>query len=197
MQSNPVAPSLQRPLYCVRRQSVDCYVLPLNGDHLRTRPRLLLYFLIGLGRVPQTREPTAALPNPTVSALRKPVGSGGTMSWWCRGLKPVEGRAACVLLLSTKKILLEHLSYSRQDYVCRGFWQVVHTYSGTKKERGECRPSPTQKCCVRISFVSARQGRVGKKCRHLAVRPTFWPAKLNRDGWRDSFLTAMDGATAP
>jgi hypothetical protein len=69
----PVAPSLQRPLYHVRRQSVDCYVLPLNGDHLRKRPRPPLYFLIGLVLAPQTREPTAALPNPTARALRKPI----------------------------------------------------------------------------------------------------------------------------
>ena len=37
-----------------------------------------------------------------------------------------------------------------------------------KEERGKCR----QKCCVGINFVSARQGRVGQKCRHLAVGPT-------------------------
>ncbi len=37
-------PSLQRPLYLVRQQSVDCYVLPLNDDHLRKRPRLPLIF---------------------------------------------------------------------------------------------------------------------------------------------------------
>jgi hypothetical protein len=85
MRSNPIAPSLQHPLYRVCRQSVDCYVLPpLNGDHLRTRPRLPLYFLIGLALAPQTREPTVALPNPTAGALRKPIGGGGTMSWWCR-----------------------------------------------------------------------------------------------------------------
>ena len=72
-----------------------------------------------------------------------------------------------------KKSHLEHLSYCRQDYVCRGFWQVVRTYSGNKKEeRSKCRPSLTQKCCVGISFVSARQGQVGQKCRHLAVGPT-------------------------
>jgi hypothetical protein len=82
--SNPVVSSLQHPLYPVCRQSVDCYVLPLNGDHLRTRPRLPLYFLIGLALAPQTREPTVALPNPTAGALRKPIGGGGTMSWWCR-----------------------------------------------------------------------------------------------------------------
>ena len=108
MRSNPIAPSLQHPLYRVCRQSVDCYVLPpLNGDHLRTRPRLPLYFLIGLALAPQTREPTVvALPNPTARALRKPIGSGGTMSWWChwpnhggRELKLVEGRAAWLMLV--------------------------------------------------------------------------------------------------
>ncbi len=26
----------------------------------------------------------SGLPNPTAGALRKPIGSGGTMSWWCR-----------------------------------------------------------------------------------------------------------------
>jgi len=104
--SNPVAPSLQCPLYRVRLQSVDCYVLPLNGDHLRTRPRLPLYFLIGLALATQTRKPTAALPNPTLRALRKPIGSSGTMSWWCRWpnhggreLKPVEGSAVLLMLV--------------------------------------------------------------------------------------------------
>jgi hypothetical protein len=81
-------------------------ILPLNGDHLRKRPHLPLYFLIGLALVPQTREPTVALPNPTVHALRKPIWSGSTMSWWCRwpnhrgrGLNPVEGRAAWLMLI--------------------------------------------------------------------------------------------------
>jgi hypothetical protein len=41
-----------------------------------------------------------------------------------------------------------------------------------KEERGKCRPSPTQKCCVGISIVLAQQGCVGRKCRHLAVGPT-------------------------
>ena len=45
--------------------------------------------------------------------------------------------------------------------------------SGTlKEERGECRPSPTQKCCVGINFVSPGQRHVGKMCQHLAVGPT-------------------------
>jgi len=57
----------------IRQQSVDFYVLLLNGDHLRTRPCLHLNFLIWLALAPQTREPTAALPNLTVRALRKPM----------------------------------------------------------------------------------------------------------------------------
>ena len=40
------------------------------------------------------------------------------------------------------------------------------------EERGICRPSPTQKFCVEISFVLAGQGRVGQKCRHLAAGST-------------------------
>ena len=120
------------PLYRVSQQSVDCYVLPLNGDHLRTRPRLPLYFLIGLALAPQTREPTVvALPNPTARALRKPIGSGGTMSWWCRWpnhggreLKPVKGRAAWLMFLAG-------CSYIRT---------LVQ-----KEERGKCWPSPTRK----------------------------------------------------
>ena len=84
----------------------NCYVLPFNGDHLRTRPHLPLYFLIGLALVPQTREPTAALPYLTAHTLRKPTWSGGTMSCWCcwpnhggRGLRPVEGRVAWLMLV--------------------------------------------------------------------------------------------------
>ena len=69
----PVAPSLQRPLYRVRRQSVDCYVLPLNSDHLRKRPHPPLYFLIGLVLAPRARELTAALPDLMARALRKPI----------------------------------------------------------------------------------------------------------------------------
>jgi hypothetical protein len=69
----PVTPSLQGPLYHVRRQSVDCYVLPLNSDHLRKRPHPPLYFLIGLALASQAREPTAALPDLTARALRKPI----------------------------------------------------------------------------------------------------------------------------
>jgi len=72
-QHDPIWSHLQCPLYHVRRQAVDCYVLPLNGKHLRKRPHLPLYFLIGLTLAPQTREPTAALPNPTAHALRKPI----------------------------------------------------------------------------------------------------------------------------
>ena len=82
--SSLVAPPLQRPFYCGRQLSVDCCVLPLNGSHRRPRPCFPLYFLMGLVLAPQTREPTAAPPNPTVRALRKPVRSSGAMSWWCR-----------------------------------------------------------------------------------------------------------------
>ena len=60
-----------------------------------------------LALAPQTREPTAAPPNPTARTLRKPIGSGGATSWWCRwwpphggrGLKPVESRAAWLMLV--------------------------------------------------------------------------------------------------
>ena len=48
--------------YCSRQQSVDCYVLPLNGDHLMPRTHLSLYFLMGLALAPQTREPTVVPP---------------------------------------------------------------------------------------------------------------------------------------
>ncbi len=44
-QSNPVAPPLQRPLYPGCQQSVDCYVLPPIGDHLRPRLAFLSIFL--------------------------------------------------------------------------------------------------------------------------------------------------------
>ena len=137
--SNLVAPSLQHPLYRVCQQSVDCYVLLLNDNHLRTRPHLPLYFLIGLALAPQTREPTAALPNPRARALRKPIGSSGTMSWWCRwpnhggrGLKPVEGKAAWLLLVVVccSCQLLYRIVHKT---ICRGFWQVVCT---TKRRKG-------------------------------------------------------------
>jgi len=88
------------------RQSVDCYVLPPNGDHLRPRPHLPLNYLMGLALAPQTREPTVMPPIPTARTLRKPIGSSGTVIWWCRwpthggrGLKPVEGRVAWLMLV--------------------------------------------------------------------------------------------------
>ena len=137
--SNLVAPSFQHPLYRVCQQSVDCYVLLLNDNHLRTRPHLPLYFLIGLALAPQTREPTAALPNPRARALRKPIGSGGTMSWWChwpnhggRGLKPVEGKAAWLLLVVVC-CCCQLLYRIVHKTICRGFWQVVRT---TKRRKG-------------------------------------------------------------
>ena len=111
------------------------------------RPRLPLYFFTRLALRPQTREPTAAPSSPTARALRKPMGSGGAMSWWYRwpthggkGLKPVEGRAAwlmwllCVVVAITKNPPFEHLFYCRQDYVCRGFnkdkknWEVYRLF---------------------------------------------------------------------
>ena len=112
---------------------VNCWLSSLIGGHLRPRPRLPLYFLLRLALVPQTREPTVALPNPTVRVLPMPIGSGDTMIWWChwpthggRGLKLVEGRAAWLMLVVVcccqhKKPCLSTISYCRQDYVCRGF----------------------------------------------------------------------------
>jgi hypothetical protein len=95
--SNLVAHPLQCPLYRGCRQSVDCYFLPLNGNHLRpTRPAFLSIFM-GLALAPQIREPTAAPPNLMTSALRKPIGGGGTIIWWHRWPTPsmeVEGEAA-------------------------------------------------------------------------------------------------------
>jgi hypothetical protein len=41
-----------------------------------------------------------------------------------------------------------------------------------KYKLGECWQSLTQKRCVGINFVSPRQGHVGQKCQHLAVRVT-------------------------
>ena len=99
--SSPTSPLSWLPTF-------DCYVLPLNGHHLRPRPCLPLYFLMGLALVPQTGEPTVAPSNMMAHTLRKPIpiGSGGAMSWWCslpthreRGLKPVEGRAAWLMLV--------------------------------------------------------------------------------------------------
>ena len=93
--SNLVAPPLQCPLYRGCRQSVDCYFLPLNGSHLQPRPAFLSIFM-GLALAPQIRESTAAPPNPMTSALRKPIGGGGTIIWWHRWPTPmeVEGEAA-------------------------------------------------------------------------------------------------------
>ncbi len=44
--SNPRAPHLQHPFYCGRQLLVDCYVLPINGNHLRPMHHFPLYFLM-------------------------------------------------------------------------------------------------------------------------------------------------------
>jgi hypothetical protein len=87
--------------YRCRQLWVDCCVSSSNGGHLRPRPHLSLYFLMGCVLVPQTGEPTAAPPNPMACTFHGTIGSGGAMIWWRRwpnhggrGLKPLEGRAA-------------------------------------------------------------------------------------------------------
>ena len=129
--SNPVAPPLQRPLYRGRRQSVDCYFLPFNGDHLRPRPAFLSIFFMGLALAPQTREPTAAPPSPMMSALRNPIGSGGTMNCGTADLPmEVKGEAAggravaahvgCCVFLCLCFVLWCKRPFSYQSYLlCR------------------------------------------------------------------------------
>jgi hypothetical protein len=63
---------------------VDCCLTRSIGGHLRPRPHLSLYFLMGCVSTPQTRVPTAAPSNPMACALYGPIGSSGAISWWCR-----------------------------------------------------------------------------------------------------------------
>ena len=93
------------------------------------------------------------------------------MSWWCRwpnhggrGLKPVEGRAAWLMLVVVCCCCqLLYRIVDKTTYV-EVFGRLCVRTLVQKEERGECRPSPTRKCCVGINFVSARQGHVGQKC---------------------------------
>jgi len=85
----------------------------------------------------------------------------------------VEGRAAWLMLVvvccccQLLYRIVDKTTYVEVFGSCAYIRTLVQ-----KEERGKCRPPPTGKCCVRINFVSARQGRVGQKCRHLAVGPT-------------------------
>ena len=84
MQSNPVASPLQLPLYCGRQQSVDCYVMPLNGDHLRPQPAFLSIFNGAcVGAPNKGTNCGAAKPDGAhlAQAYRK---RWGTMIWWHR-----------------------------------------------------------------------------------------------------------------
>ena len=124
---------------------VDCCLLSSIGGHLKAKVPPSSLFFRRLALVPQTREPTVAPPNPTARALPKPIESGNTMIWWCRwpthggrGLNPVEGRAAWLMLVVVcfcqhKKTCLSTSLYCRQDYVCRGF-------NEDKKELGSLSP---------------------------------------------------------
>ena len=77
------ASAIESP-YHIRQLSVDFCVASLNGGHLR--PHLSLYVLMGLGFVPQTREPTTTMAPPILMAraLHGPIGSGSAMSCWRR-----------------------------------------------------------------------------------------------------------------
>ena len=78
----PPPASAIESLYRFHQLSVDCCVASSNGSHLRPRPHLSLYFLMGLAFAPQTREPTVRLPNRMVRALHGPIKSKGAMSFW-------------------------------------------------------------------------------------------------------------------
>ncbi len=108
--SRPGDPPLKPLNYRWRHHWVDCCVASSNGGHLRPRPCLSLYFLMGLAMTPHTREQFMEPPYPMVCALHGPMGSRGVMSWGHRcsthreRAKPLEGRAAaahfgCVCLL--------------------------------------------------------------------------------------------------
>ena len=75
-------PPLQHLICRESQLLVDCCVSLLIGNHLRPRPYLPLYFLMGLALAPQTKEPTMVLPNPIAHALSQLMGSSGAMS--CR-----------------------------------------------------------------------------------------------------------------
>ncbi len=147
--------------YCWRQHWVDCCIASSNGGPLRPRPRLSLYFLMGLALTPHTREQAMAPPYPIACALHGPMGSRGVMSWGHRcsthreWAKPLEGGAAathfgCVYLLFLLSTLyLFHIhTYLVVHRVVQHtniptlFWkynqcsifkeEIVHPYRGTK-----------------------------------------------------------------
>ena len=63
MRFAPCVPPLQIPFHHLCRHLVGCCVFLLGFDHLRPRPRPLLYFLMGYVLGFQTKEPAVALPN--------------------------------------------------------------------------------------------------------------------------------------
>ena len=87
----------------------------------------------------------------------------------------------CVLLLSTA------LSYCRQDYVCRGFWQVACTYDVLwfKQKKGVNVGHPRHKngvlgsiLCRHDRAMLAKSADIWLSGRHVADTPATLPAKV-------------------
>ncbi len=167
-------PQPLQPLICHRSQLlVDCYVFQWKGGHLRPDPGASLYFMLGLFLSPWTGEPSAAPPNLTGRALRGPIESSITMSWWCRwpthegrGPKPLEGRAAaahvgcCVFFClcfmvwaSEATLVVESWHEPRQN------GQLLHTHtikSAAKDLRCKCRSHTIAicRCGTRVDILA-------------------------------------------
>ena len=74
-------PPLQPLTYCWIQLWVDCCIASSNSGHLRPRPHLSHYFLMGLTLAPPKKEPAMALPHPVARAYHGPIGSHGALSW--------------------------------------------------------------------------------------------------------------------
>jgi hypothetical protein len=84
------------------------------------------------------------------------------MSWWGRwpnhggrGLKPVEGWAAWLMLVVVCCCCQLLFGIVDKTTYVEFFGRVSVRILVQKEERGKCQPSLTQKCCVGINFVSA------------------------------------------
>jgi hypothetical protein len=98
--SRPGHPPLKPLNYCWCQHWVDCCTASSNVAPLRPRPRLSLYFLMGIALAPYTRKQAMVPPYPMACALHGPMGSHGVMSWGHRysthreRAKLLEGSAA-------------------------------------------------------------------------------------------------------
>ena len=159
-QSNSVVPPLQHTATNPQLIVMSCR---LTATTKGQDPTFLSIFLMWLVLAPQTREPTAAPPNLMARPLRKPIGSGSAMSWWCclpthggRGLKPVQGRTSWLMLVvvrcccqQKKHFEFEHLSPMTLTTTVMMMTMMTTTTVAMKRRNTSARQQRQQQQCWR------------------------------------------------